>query len=85
MENYMPKVTPEEICSALQLCSVRQRGNEYFVVVKRLDGSTSEIPFTDIANVDEYKDRPIIRTYASGHVFFNEDYSKTYLVVVDKK
>ncbi len=68
MKSYLPKVHPDEICSALQLCSVRQRGNEYFVAVKRLDGlgeMASEIPFADIANADEYEDAPIIRTYSS--------------------
>ena len=61
----MPKVSPDQICSALQLCSVRQRDNEYFVAVKRVDGSSSEIPFTDIVNADEYEGSPIVRTYAS--------------------
>lgn len=85
MESYMPKVNPEEICSALQLCSVRQRGNEYFVAVKKLDGSMSEIPFNEIANADEYNGNPIIRTYSSGHWFFNEDLSQIWLVTVEKR
>lgn len=85
MDSYMPKVSPDEICSALQLCSVRQKGNEYFVAVKKLDGSMSEIPFADIANADVYDNKHIIRTYSSGHGFFNEDASKAFLIIVDKK
>lgn len=85
IENYMPKVTPDELCSALQLCSVRQRGNEYFVAVKKLDESMSEILFVDIANADSYQDKPIVRTYSSGHGFFNEEHTKVFLLTVEKK
>ncbi len=81
----MPKVTPDQLCSALQLCSVRQKGNEYFVAVKKLDGTMSEIPFADIANADIYDNKPIVRTYSSGHAFFNEDTSKVFLISVEKK
>jgi hypothetical protein len=54
MQNYMPMVDPQKLCSALQLCSVRQKDNIYYVAVKNLDGSLSEIPFDEIANATTY-------------------------------
>gem|GEM_PF-5106515 len=85
MENSMPKVSPEELCSALQLCSVRQRENTYFAAVKRIDGSVSEIPFDDIANADEYQGFPIVRSYSSGHCFLSPDLTQVFLVTTEKK
>lgn len=80
----MPKIDPKDLCSALQLCSVRQYGNEYFVAVKRLDGSMDEIPFDAIANAESYEDKPIKRVYSSWHVFFNEDRTQIFLTTVEK-
>lgn len=84
MQSYMPKIDPKDLCSALQLCSVRQYGNEYFVAVKRLDGCLTEISFDEIADVDEYEAKPIRRIYSSWHVLFNEDRTQIFLTTIEK-
>lgn len=81
----MEKINPEEMCSALQLCSVRKRANQYLVAVKKIDGTIYEMPLEDIAQADEYKWLPIIRTYSSGHGFFSPDFSKIFLVITQKE
>lgn len=44
-----------------------------------------EISFDEIANADEYEGSPIVRVYSSGHVFFNDDRTKVFMVTVEKK
>lgn len=84
MQNYMEKISPEEMCSALQLCSVRKRDNQYLVAVKKIDGTIYEIPLEDMAQADEYEWLPIVRTYSSWHGFFSPDLSNIFLVTTQK-
>jgi len=84
MENYLPKIDPIYLCSALQLCSVRQRDHEYYVAVKKLDGTVSELSLQQFANADTYDGSPIMRSYASGHVFFSDDLQQVYLTQTEK-
>ncbi len=85
MQDYMPMVDPKQLCSALQLCSVRQRDNRYYVAIKKLDGSLGEISFDEVANATTYEWAPLVRTYSSGHGFFSDDFSQIYLVTTQKK
>lgn len=84
MESYVPPLNPENLCEALQLCSVRKHDGEYFVGKKDQDGKITEIPFSDIANSDTYDGKPIVRTYSSGHVFLDETRQKVWLVTTEK-
>lgn len=79
-ENYFPKLDPDELCEAIKLCGVRGEN----VAIKRLDGSTFEIPFERIANADAYDGFPMVRTYASGHVFIDETKTKVFLVSTER-
>lgn len=79
MQNsYIPQIQPEDLCEALKLCSVRKHGDEYFVAKKDQSGNITEIPFSDIANSNTYKGKPLVRSYASGHVFLDTAESETH-------
>lgn len=84
MQSYIPHIQPENLCEALKLCSVRKRGEEYFVGKKDQAGNITEIPFSDIANSDTYEGKPLIRTYSSGHVFLDKTREKIWLLTTEK-
>lgn len=82
--SYIPQIEPEHLCEALQLCSVRKHGEEYFVGKKNQSGNITEVPFSDIANSDMYEGKPLVRTYSSGHVFLDATCEKVWLVTTEK-
>ena len=84
MHNYLPKIDPSTLCSALSLCSVRMSWDVVMVAVKAADQSITEIPLNDIANSDTYQWLPIVRTYSSGHVFIDPSQTQVYLISVHK-
>lgn len=82
--SYIPRLEAEKLCEALQLCSVRKHGAEYFIGKKDQSGHITEVPFSDIANSDTYEGKPVVRTYSSGHVFLDETREKVWLVTTEK-
>jgi len=84
INSLIPKVNPNELCEAWKLCSIRERNGEYMVWVKYLDGHQEEIPLKNIVDADEYLWSPIVRTYASGHVFISDDRQEVYLITTGK-
>ncbi len=84
INSIIPKVDPKEFCEVWKLCSIRERNGEYMVAVKYIDGRQTEIPLKDIVDADEYFWMPIIRTYASGHVFISDDKENVYLLSTEK-
>ena len=79
-----PFITPQTLCEALDLSCVRVRDGEYFVGKKSLNGHTTEIPYSDIANSEIYEGRQIVRSYASGHVFISADRAQVYLITTER-
>lgn len=83
--NTIPKVNPDQLCKAWNLCSVREKNTISMIAIKYLDGKTIEIPLSEIINIDSYKWLTIERTYSSGHVFLDKDLRKVYLISVEKR
>lgn len=53
--DYLPSINPQHLCSALQLCSIRQHGTQYFVARHNPDKTIEEIPFDDIVDATTYE------------------------------
>jgi hypothetical protein len=84
MKSYVPCLNPENLCEALQLCSVRKKGSDYLVGKKDENGHFTEIPFSDVVNTEMYEGKTIVRTYSSGHVFLDATREKVWLVTTEK-
>jgi hypothetical protein len=85
MQNYIPKINPEEICETNKLCWLRiDKNNQTMVFVKTLNDGVKTIPLTEIADLDIYMWLLLVRSYASGHVFISDDHRQVYLTKVEK-
>lgn len=83
--DYLPKIDDKNLCDWLDLCSVRKSNDTTMIVVKPLWWEEYEIPLEQVIQLDEYEDKNILRSYASGHVLFDQDHTHIYLVATDKK
>lgn len=79
-KSYIPKIKAEEFCENMNLCSMRkQKDWEAKIAIKHLDWKITEEKLKDIINKDTYKNKKIIRTYSSGHVFIEKKYWNIFM------
>jgi len=86
MENsYIPKANEKEFCEWINLCTVRKT-KEWIskIWVKDLQWNITEELLENIINADTYNWKPIIRSYASWHIFLDSEKENVYLVEIDK-
>lgn len=84
-QSYIPKASEKDFCEWISLCTIRK--NEDWISkiwVKNLDGTIFEELLDNVINADNYKWLPIVRTYASWHVFISEDLKQVYLLTTNK-
>lgn len=84
-DSYIPKASEEKFCEWISLCTVRKWDDWVSKIwIKKLDWTIVEELLEDVINSDKYDDKPIVRTYASGHIFFNDDRTEVFLLTTSK-
>ena len=67
-------------------CGIRKENNwDIKLWIKDFDWTITEGLLKNFINKSTYKDKKIVNTYASWHVFLNKDKTKVFLTTIQKK
>lgn len=84
-KSYVPKGGEANFCEGLNLCSVRKdTAWKTKVGVKYMSKEMTEIYLEDVAYMERFEDKDIVRIYSSGFIFMTEDKEKVFLVTTEK-